>query len=315
VSGATGPVELDGCAGCRVLWFDPAELARVATGRSPAPTARSRAAARSLPPEARAALAELDLRRIREQADRDADDDEGPPDSTWQAVAAFLGMPFAEGLPAASAFPWASWGILALMILATLAGMRDPAGAAAAWGLLPSAPFRAAGLTFVTSFLLHANLAHLAGNAWFLLLFGRSVEAVIGTSRFLVLVALSALAGDVAHLLLDTRPDVPLLGASGGISGVLVYAALRFPRARLGFLLAGLWLWWSGGRLVRWIRFPIWAGLAAWLALQVVVALGQRVGCSGVSGLAHLGGAAAGLALWAWWRRASRPAAASVPNA
>src|SRR5204863_9416604 len=116
------------------------------------------------------------------------------------------------------------------------------------FGLVPAQATRSGGLTFVTAFFLHGGILHLAGNIYFLLVFGDDVENFLGPIRYLVLIALAAFIGDLAHIAADPQSQIPCIGASGGIAAVVTFYALQFPRIRLGFLIR--WYWW--------IRFPAW---------------------------------------------------------
>jgi hypothetical protein len=77
---------------------------------------------------------------------------------------------------------------------------------------------------------------HLAGNLYFLLVFGSNVEDCLGKWRFFALILLATLAGDVLHVLAQPSSIVSCIGASGGISGLIAYYVLKFPHARLDFL-------------------------------------------------------------------------------
>jgi membrane associated rhomboid family serine protease len=101
------------------------------------------------------------------------------------------------------------------------------------FGLVPAELWRDGGITLITSFFLHGDLFHLIGNAYFLLIFGDNVEDQLGRWRYALVVLLAALAGDLLHVAADPRDTVPCIGASGGISGVIVFYALKFPQARL----------------------------------------------------------------------------------
>jgi membrane associated rhomboid family serine protease len=171
-----------------------------------------------------------------------------------------------------------------------------------ALALVPAEPFRMGGLTFATSLLLHAGLLHLFGNLYFLFVFGDNVEDTLGPLRFAILLVIASLAGDVAHILADPQSEVPLVGASGGISGVIAFYALRFPHARLGFLFR------IGFHYFRWVNLPAWSAFLLWCGLQVYGAYEQILGFSIVSALAHLSGAGVGVAWWAVSRMRSRPA-------
>jgi membrane associated rhomboid family serine protease len=132
----------------------------------------------------------------------------------------------------------------------------------------------------------------LFSNAMFLLTFGDRAEDYLGHGKYLLLLAGSALTGDLMHLWLDGRPDLPLVGASGGVSGVIAYYALRFPRARLVAMVRLTFVF-------RWIRMTAWFGFVLWILLQFAGVYLQMSGLSFVSSLAHVGGALFGVVFWA----------------
>ena len=82
------------------------------------------------------------------------------------------------------------------------------------------------------------------------------------------------------------------IGASGGISGLIVYYALKFPKIRLGILLF----------FVHWVRAPAVAFIFFWIIFQFVTATEQVLGVTNISALGHLGGAAVGILFWLFWR-------------
>jgi membrane associated rhomboid family serine protease len=124
------------------------------------------------------------------------------------------------------------------------------------------------------------------------------VENYLGWKRCLLLVVLAALGGDFLHIAADPRGQLPSIGASGGISGLIAFYAFKFPHARIGFLMR------AGFMVVpRWIQLPAWCAFLFWLFLQLWGAVKQISGFSNVSALAHLGGTAVGIALWAIWRK------------
>ena len=106
---------------------------------------------------------------------------------------------------------------------------------------------------------------------------------------------LAAFVGDLSHILGNPHSALPCVGASGGISGVVTYYALRFPRARLGFLFP-YWLYF------RWIHLPAGAYLLLWFLMQLLFVVQQQAGVSNIAARAHLGGAAVGVAAWILWR-------------
>jgi membrane associated rhomboid family serine protease len=132
---------------------------------------------------------------------------------------------------------------------------------------------------------------------YFLLAFGHAVENFLRPLRYLALIALAAFIGDLAHIALDPRSQIPCIGASGGIAGVITFYALNFPRMRLAFLMRWGLIWF------RWIRLPAWFVFVLWILFQIIGTLEQKAGMSSVSSAAHLGGAAFGVVAWVVWRK------------
>ncbi|HEY1786996.1 MAG TPA: rhomboid family intramembrane serine protease, partial [Verrucomicrobiae bacterium] len=86
-------------------------------------------------------------------------------------------------------------------------------------------------------------------------------------------------------------------------SGVLIFYACQFPRARLGFF-----FWFL--RQAGWIQVPAWAAFVLWFLLQLIVLMEQMAGFSNVSAMAHIGGVTTGLVLWLAWRKLGEKKAA-----
>jgi membrane associated rhomboid family serine protease len=164
------------------------------------------------------------------------------------------------------------------------------------FGLIPAQATRLHGLTFLTSFVLHAGVIHLVGNLYFLLVFGDDVENFLRPPRYIMLIALAAFVGDLVHIASNPASPIPCIGASGGIAGVITFYALVFPKAKIAFL-------WRFSFWFRWIRLPAWFVFVLWIFFQVIGAYEQRIGMSAVSSFAHLGGAVVGIFFWLIWRR------------
>jgi membrane associated rhomboid family serine protease len=289
-------LELDACTPCRLVWFDRGETRAVVAPNGPPPPAE-------MPLEGKRLLAMAMIERERRES-RTMDLEAGTPESTWQGSAAFLGLPFLENAPMVRILPLVTWALCAAIVAASLVAFTDLRFAVKAFGMVPSDPLRGAGLTFVSSFLIHGGIMHLLGNVYFLLLFGRNVEEDLGIKRFGMLVAAAAIVGTLAHIALDPRRDLPLVGASTGVSGVLTYFVLQYPRSRIGFLLGRFRMMYVmvKGRL-PWFRVPAPLWFAFWLLIQIVGAVGQSRGCTNVSAFGHLGGVAVGVAAWLAWRK------------
>src|SRR5688572_5897660 len=160
--------------------------------------------------------------------------------------------------------------------------------------------------TIFTSMFLHAGFWHMAGNMWFLWIFGNNVEDAMGHVRFVLFYALCGVAAVFAQVTLNPGSIVPMVGASGAISGVLGAYMLLFPRARV---LLGLPV---GFLIIQLGRWPaVWV-LAAWFILQLVMGSltpaqipGRTEG--GIAFGAHIGGFVAGLLLVALFKRRDVP--------
>ncbi|MEM7445617.1 MAG: rhomboid family intramembrane serine protease [Pseudomonadota bacterium] len=145
----------------------------------------------------------------------------------------------------------------------------------------------------VTAAFLHGGILHFLSNVWVLWLFGRSVEAALGSVRFGVLFLLTAALGNLVHLIVYPESWVPAVGASGAVAG-LFGAFLRFyPWSRVlvvvPIVVVPIWFW------VRSIWFVLfWFGLQV---LQGTFALGDPLSGGGIAWWIHIGGFLAGLGL------------------
>jgi len=279
-----GHESLDVCTRCHFIWFDPSEYEDLPKIER-APDWRD-----TLPQEAREQIARMEMERIRERAS-ESDWGRELPDAWWKLLPGALGMPveYDSGLLART--PWVTWLMTLLVTVVSVAAFFNLEPAVRAFGVIPAQWDRYGGLTLLTSFFLHGGILHLVSNMYFLLVFGDNVEDSLGRLRFLLLLFTATVVGDAVHVLGEPASATPCIGASGGISGVIVYYAIRFPRARLGFLVRFYYIF-------RWIRMPAYGLLLLWLAMQIVGAMAQLSGFSNVSSLAHLGGASVGFMFW-----------------
>ena len=284
-------ISVDVCQHCHFIWFDAHE-ADTLVPRQPEPEP----VVPELPQKAREMLAIAEVERLSKQAEG-PDLDSAAPEESWKQIAGFLGMPVEFDEPQEQRKPWATWLLSAATICISLLAFPNLREVVQRFGLIPAQATRLDGLTFATSFFLHAGIIHLAGNMYFLLAFGHAVENFLRPLRYLVLIALAALIGDLAHIALDPRSQTPCIGASGGIAGVIMFYALNFPRMRLAFL------WRLGFVWYRWIRLDAWFVFVLWILFQIIGTFEQRAGMSSVSSAAHLGGAAVGLLAWLLWRK------------
>lgn len=269
------PFMIDVCRTCTLVWFDPAEYEAMPQLRQqPEPVEKP------LPPEARRLLAMEDIRQRRQMAKLEKQ----APDELWKIVPAVLGMPVEFDYKHTRKYPVATWSIAIMVLLFSTLAFFDLEHVVDTLGFIPAEWNRMGGFTFLTSFFLHSGLFHLVGNLYFLLVFGDNVEDHLGSAWYVFLLLVAMFAGGIGQTLVDPASLVPCIGASGGISALLVYYALQFPGERVGFI---FWF--------RWIRVPVMGYVIFWVVLQVA---GTQMKGSPIAYGAHLGGAVAGLLFW-----------------
>jgi membrane associated rhomboid family serine protease len=143
----------------------------------------------------------------------------------------------------------------------------------------------------LTHMFLHGSWMHLLGNMWFLWLFGNNVEDSMGHVRFLAFYLLCGLAAAAAQIVTNPSSPVPMVGASGAISGVMGAYLVLYPRVRV-YTLVPL------GFFITSMALPAWVMLGYWFLIQFVSGLVDVGGeGGGVAFWAHVGGFVAGLVL------------------
>lgn len=148
------------------------------------------------------------------------------------------------------------------------------------------------GATIFTAMFMHAGFFHLAGNMLFLWIFGNNVEDIQGRGSFLLFYLLCGVAAAAAHIYSDPFSAVPMVGASGAVSGVLAAYLLAFPRAQVYTL-----FWFV--IFARVIPIPAVLFIGFWFLMQML-----NMGSGGsVAWGAHIGGFVAGLLLAPVFRR------------
>ena len=178
-------------------------------------------------------------------------------------------------------------------------------------GLIPAVFFHAAALpdemtivppatTLLTSMFLHGGFMHLAGNMLYLWIFGNNVEDSMGHGRFIAFYLLCGVAAGLAQALMDPGSEIPMIGASGAISGVLGAYLLLYPHARV-LVIVPL------GLLSTLMRLrAIWV-LGFWFVMQLLLSAFSGSQQGGVAFFAHIGGFIAGMALIPLFKYADTP--------
>ena len=152
----------------------------------------------------------------------------------------------------------------------------------------------------LTSMFLHGGLLHIGGNMLYLWIFGNNVEDAMGHGRFLVFYVLCGVAAAMAQALLDPASEVPMIGASGAIAGVLGAYLVLHPRANVRVLFIF-------GLFVRVVAVPAALVLGLWFVMQIASGAMSASGSGGIAFWAHVGGFVAGMVLVPLFKRGDVP--------
>ena len=172
-----------------------------------------------------------------------------------------------------------------------------PAEVPLGWPAFLAAPARYG--TYLSSMFLHGGLLHLLGNLWTLWIFGDNVEDRLGHGRFLAFYLVCGLAAGATHVWFSPGSEVPTIGASGAISGVMGAYLFLFPRARVITVIPVVFY-----PLFVELRAYLFLGL--WFAAQLLsgfLSLRETEAAAGIAFLAHVGGFVAGVGLHVFFRR------------
>jgi len=188
-------------------------------------------------------------------------------------------------------FPLVTYVLIALNLLFFFVEMSGGDAFIMKWAFVPSR-FLANPIgdfpTLFTSMFMHAGWLHLGGNMLYLWIFGDNVEDRFGNAKFVVFYLLCGLGATFAQLAFSLGSDVPNLGASGAIAGVLGAYILMFPQGRVRVL--------QGQQI---IQVPALIVIGLWIVLQLFSSIGSisTAGSGGVAYMAHVGGFITGFVL------------------
>ncbi len=143
-------------------------------------------------------------------------------------------------------------------------------------------------LTLISSMFLHGGFLHIMGNMLYLWIFGNNIEDRVGHLRFIFFYLICGIAAALIHIQGDPQSTVPMIGASGAISGILGAYLILFPKARVLTLV-------TLGFFIRFVELPAIIFLGFWILLQFINVSSSSQ--AGVAWLAHIGGFFAGLLL------------------
>ena len=197
--------------------------------------------------------------------------------------------------------PVVSYSLLGAIVLAFLWQLQAGDAAVYAFGLIPARLVHGALLppqldwapawaTVFTSMFLHGGWMHLGGNLLYLWIFGDNVEDALGRGRFVAFYLLCGVAAALVQTVSETTSIVPMIGASGAISGVLGAYLRLFPHAQVRVLVPLFIVFYT-------IRVPAWVVLGLWFLFQLASSAMIQPGQGGVAFFAHIGGFLSGLIL------------------
>ncbi len=201
-------------------------------------------------------------------------------------------LPIGDDDSARRTFPLVTYALIALNVLFFFVELGGGDAFIGKWAFVPSRFLANPGgdfLTLFTSMFMHAGWVHLGGNMLYLWIFGDNVEDRFGHVVFTIFYLLCGLAATFAQLAFSTGSNVPNLGASGAIAGVLGAYILMFPQGKVNVLV---------GQSVSQVSALIVIG--GWIILQFFSGIGSIANTAdtgGVAYMAHIGGFIAGFVL------------------
>ncbi len=212
-------------------------------------------------------------------------------------------FPIGDDNSARRSTPFVTYALVAANVLVFFLELNHGNAFIQEWAFVParfSADPSAGLVTVFSAMFMHGGWLHLGGNMLYLWIFGDNVEDRFGHVQYLIFYLLAGIAATFAQYFVVPESNVPNVGASGAIAGVLGAYILMFPRARVNVLL---------GRSV--VPMPAMLVLGFWIVLQLVSGVGTiaytDANAGGVAYMAHVGGFVAGFLMAFLFRGAGRP--------
>lgn len=147
-------------------------------------------------------------------------------------------------------------------------------------------------LAMFTSMFMHGSWLHIIGNMWYLWIFGNNVEDTLGHAKYLLFYLLCGIVGGIGHILSQPYSQVPTIGASGAIAGVLAGYLIMFPTARI-VTIVPIFIF------IQIIKVPAILLIGLWFLIQIASGMGSlsTQASGGTAWFAHIGGFIAGVVL------------------
>jgi len=186
-------------------------------------------------------------------------------------------------------FPFVTFGIITLNVLIFLGQFwisgNDPDIGKSLVYMYGFVPAEFNPLTIFTSMFMHGGFAHIIGNMWFLYIFGDNVESILGHVKYFIFYLACGIGAALAQFFVEPASQVPMIGASGAVAGVLGAYMIRFPKARVHVLAVII-------IFITTFVVPAQIVLGLWFLMQLSGGLGS-LGVDttgGVAWFAHIGG-------------------------
>jgi membrane associated rhomboid family serine protease len=186
-------------------------------------------------------------------------------------------------------FPFVTFGIITLNVLIFIGQFwisgNDPAIGKSLVYMYGFVPAEFNPLTIFTSMFMHGGFAHIIGNMWFLYIFGDNVESILGHVKYFMFYLACGIGAALAQFFVEPASQVPMIGASGAVAGVLGAYMIRFPKARVHVLAVII-------IFITTFVVPAQIVLGLWFLMQLSGGLGS-LGVDttgGVAWFAHIGG-------------------------
>ena len=186
-------------------------------------------------------------------------------------------------------FPFVTFGIITLNVLIFLGQFwisgNDPDIGRSMVYMYGFVPAEFNPLTIFTSMFMHGGFAHIIGNMWFLYIFGDNVESILGHVKYFIFYLACGIGAALAQFFVEPASQVPMIGASGAVAGVLGAYMIRFPKARVHVLAVII-------IFITTFVVPAQIVLGLWFLMQLSGGLGS-LGVDttgGVAWFAHIGG-------------------------
>lgn len=186
-------------------------------------------------------------------------------------------------------FPFVTFGIITLNVLIFLGQFwisgNDPGIGKSLVYMYGFVPAEFNPLTIFTSMFMHGGFAHIIGNMWFLYIFGDNVESILGHVKYFIFYLACGIGAALAQFFVEPASQVPMIGASGAVAGVLGAYMIRFPKARVHVLAVII-------IFITTFVVPAQIVLGLWFLMQLSGGLGS-LGVDttgGVAWFAHIGG-------------------------